>query len=160
MGSGKTTIGAQLARKLKTDFIDTDQFIVKKYGKTIVDIFARDGEDAFREMERDALQEIIQLPDAVIATGGGMPCFFDNMAVMNKAGKTVYLKLSPAAIASRLATAREKRPLLSDKSEDEILKYISETLNYREKWYAKANFMVDALNLNAENLLNIILYKP
>lgn len=89
-----------------------------------------------------------------------MPCFFNNMEVMNKAGKTIYLKLSPAAIAVRLAAAREKRPLLTGKSEDEILQYISETLSYREKWYTQAYFTVDALNLNAENLLNIILYKP
>ncbi len=160
MGSGKTTLGAQLARKMKADFIDTDQFIVKKHGKTIVEIFAQDGEDTFRQMEKGALQDIIQLPDAVIATGGGMPCFFDNMEVMKKAGKTVYLKLSPSAIANRLAAAREKRPLLSGKTDVEILQYITETLSYREKWYTQANFTVDALNLNAETLLNIILYKP
>ena len=95
MGSGKTTVGRQLARSLSLQFIDLDAFIEGKYRKTISQLFEERGEDDFRKLERQALLEVAEFENVVISTGGGTPCFFDNMALMNRSGTTVYLQAEP-----------------------------------------------------------------
>jgi shikimate kinase len=84
MGSGKTTLGKQLAKKLNLQFVDMDLFIENRYHKSISEIFKEKGEDGFREIERRTLQEIAGFENVIISTGGGLPCFFDNMDLMNK----------------------------------------------------------------------------
>ena len=91
MGVGKTTIGKQIAQGLGREFVDMDLFIENRYHKAVSGIFAEKGEDFFREIEHRILQEVAQFENTVIATGGGTPCFFDNMDLMNRTGITVYL---------------------------------------------------------------------
>ena len=95
MGSGKTTVGKKLAKSLSLSFIDLDDFIQNKYRKTIADIFAEQGEEEFRKIECRALTEVSEIEDVVISTGGGAPCFFDNMNIMNNAGVTLYIEVEP-----------------------------------------------------------------
>src|SRR5690554_5919230 len=102
MGSGKTTVGKKLAQSLSLSFIDLDDFIQNKYRKTIADIFADLGEEGFRKIESKALREVSEIEDVVISTGGGAPCFYDNIEVMNNAGVTVYIEVDPQELASRL----------------------------------------------------------
>src|SRR5690554_4257405 len=92
MGSGKTTVGKKLAKSLSLSFIDLDAFIESKYRKTIAEIFAEKGEDGFRKIESKALSEVALIEDVVISTGGGAPCFYNNMELMNKTGTTVIYK--------------------------------------------------------------------
>ena len=95
MGVGKTTLGKALADRTGLSFIDLDLFIEGRYRKTIRQIFEAEGEEAFREIERKALHEVAEFEDIILSTGGGTPCFFDNMTYMNSVGTTVYLKASP-----------------------------------------------------------------
>lgn len=80
--------------------------------------------------------------DAVVATGGGTPCFFDNMEAMNRAGRTIYFQMSAEKLAVRLEHGRAKRPLLRDKSEDELVEYIRENIRKREPFYSQARLVI------------------
>ena len=106
MGSGKTSMGVKLAEKLGFTFVDMDHLIEEKYLKTVSQIFAEFGQERFREIERDILHEVADFENVVIATGGGAPCFFDNIGYMNSHGMTVYIQLSAAQLADRLEHSR------------------------------------------------------
>ncbi|MDR1737467.1 MAG: shikimate kinase [Candidatus Symbiothrix sp.] len=148
MGAGKTTLGKELANRLNTPLIDTDLFIENRYRKSISDMFAEHGESGFREIERKILYEIADFEDVVVATGGGMPCFFDNMDCMNRAGKTVYLQVPEEELAARLYLLKRTRPLIKNKTQDEIRQFIAETLNFREKWYLQAQVVFPVYQMN------------
>lgn len=139
MGSGKTTIGKLLAEKLGFGFIDMDSHIEEKQFKTVSQIFAEKGEQQFRLLEQQCLHEVAEFEDVVVSTGGGAPCFFDNMEYMNLNGLTIYLKLTPAELADRLeASHANKRPLLADRKGEELRKFIAEGLATRESFYNQA----------------------
>ena len=125
MGSGKTTLAKKLASKLELPFIDTDDEIVKEVGMSITEYFQLHGEEKFRALEREHLQKIAQ-QKAIVSTGGGSPCFFDNMQWMNENGVSVYLQMSPKALFDRLSQSKlHKRPILIGKTEEELFNFIS-----------------------------------
>ncbi|MFA6946485.1 MAG: shikimate kinase [Pedobacter sp.] len=152
MGSGKTTIGKKLANYLKYDFIDLDKVIESRAGMSIVNYFELHGEGAFRELERDILQKTEFPENAIIATGGGAPCFGDNMEWMNKNGLVAYLSLSPKALASRLEHSKTDRPLIRHLKGDELIDFIRKKLQEREEFYNQAKYVVSASDLTAERL--------
>ena len=138
MGAGKTTVGRELAKELNLDFIDLDHFIQARYQKTISQIFQEMGESEFRVIESNMLKEVGDFEDVVISTGGGTPCFFDNMDYMNSVGTTIYLKATPEDLSDRLNTCKDKRPLIKDKNKEELLAFVAENLVKREPYYSKA----------------------
>jgi shikimate kinase len=139
MGSGKTTIGKLLAHKMGYSFVDMDAHIEEKYFKTISQMFAEKGEDEFRQLEQKSLHEVAEFENVIIATGGGAPCFFDNMEFMNERGLTIYLKLTANELAERLELiGTSKRPLLAGKNSVELREFIAEGLAKREPYYEKA----------------------
>ena len=148
MGSGKTTTGKRLSKKYGLDFIDLDNYIEKRYFKTISQIFQEKGESGFREIERDALREVAEFENVIISTGGGAACFFDNMELMNQKGETVYLKASAADLSEYLRNANKNRPLLAQKSDEELFDLISEMLQKREPFYSQAKHTVDARDVS------------
>lgn len=157
MGSGKTTLGRPLAARLGYRFVDLDRAIEEGEGMTIGEIFSVRGESYFRSLERVYLQEVIARGgDAVVSTGGGTPCFGENMALMNRSGVTVYLKLSPERLTDRLLTARTQRPLVAGKSPEELLVYITETLAGREVYYGQANVVVADPSRDVRRLMDIL----
>jgi len=141
MGSGKTTVGKLLARSLSLEFIDLDAYIENKYRKTISALFAGKGEEEFRKIESQALHEVAQFEDVVISTGGGAPCYLDNMALMNQAGTTVYIKADPEELAARLQVSKTVRPLIYGKSKEELVPFITEHLAQRERYYNSAKIV-------------------
>lgn len=144
MGAGKTTVGKMLSRQLGLSFIDLDHYIEGRYHKTVAQIFVEKGEEAFRNIERKMLHEVAEFEDVLVATGGGVPCFFDNMEFMNGAGTTVYLKVSVEELAKRLEAAKTVRPVLGGRSGKELRKFIAESLEKREPFYSKASIVFDA----------------
>lgn len=155
MGSGKTTMGKRLARYLDYKFVDLDKFLEEKAGMTINDFFKIHGETAFREFEKNILREGNFDDHTVIATGGGAPCFFDNIDWMNGNGMTVYLKMPPAGLVNRLKNATD-RPLISGLNEPELLEFITNKLKEREPFYEKARLVVNGMNLTPEKLAKAI----
>ena len=143
MGAGKTTIGKLLAKKLDWSFVDVDGFIENRYHRTIASIFEEKGESGFREIERRALLEISGFEHTVVSTGGGLPCFFDNMEVMNQTGATIYLKASVGELTERINLNKQKRPLLKDKSLEELRVFVETNLQKREIFYNQANYIVE-----------------
>lgn len=157
MGCGKTTVGKRLAKKLSLQFLDLDSYLEEKFGKTVSEQFSEVGESAFRERERDAVREIPQkFSDVLVSTGGGAPCFFDNMEVMRANGVTVYLKMNAASLASRLKSARRERPLLANKTDEELEEYIKGMLSNREPYYEQAKIVVSALSIDVNGLVERI----
>lgn len=154
MGAGKTTMGKSLAQVMNLEFIDLDQFIEARQHKTIREIFAEVGETGFREIERRSLQEVAQYDNVILSLGGGTPCFFDNMEVVNQAGQSVYLKPTEEVLLRRLIKGKHKRPLLADKTDDQILQFIREQLAWREPYYLKASITFEASHL--ENKADIV----
>ncbi|QNL50049.1 shikimate kinase [Olivibacter sp. SDN3] len=153
MGVGKTTNGKKLARILNSSFIDLDELFVQQEEMPITTYFEQHGETAFREREREILKSLHTIPPAVIATGGGAPCFFDNMDWMNTHGITVYLQMPAQALAQRLAASKkDKRPLIKHLDEDGILSLINERMLLRDPYYAKAHHYVNVLELDLEEL--------
>ncbi|MDO5570148.1 MAG: shikimate kinase [Bacteroidales bacterium] len=148
MGAGKTTLGKFISQKMELSFIDLDLYIESRYRKTINEIFQEKGEDGFREIERKALHEVGEFEDVVIATGGGVPCFFDNKEYMNQQGVTIYLKTGVPVLFKRLKIAKASRPILKDKTDEELYSFIEENLNKRESAYEAAKLIFDANELD------------
>lgn len=149
MACGKTTIGLELAKELGYQFIDLDQYIEGKWGKSVKTIFEVHGEEGFREMEHQALRDVITLNgDMVIASGGGTSCFYNSVDLMNKEGITIYLKAEAPELLARLIDAKIERPLLWGKSKDELNDYITRVLDERKKYYEKAKLVVRINNLD------------
>lgn len=156
MGSGKSTAGKKLASLLGWSFIDLDKRIEKQAGKTIPEIFSQQGEDYFRNVEAEVLKNLISQTNTVISTGGGTPCHGDNMDHMLETGLTLYLKLTPGQLKSRLSESTGKRPLIKDLDEDSLLGFIEEKLALREKWYNRAEITVEGINLDISLLHSLV----
>jgi shikimate kinase len=159
MGSGKTTVGKKLSRRLGFRFLDLDEYIEKKYHTSVSVLFSKYDEKAFRKIEFQALRETADLKHVVISTGGGTPCFHNNMDFIKKNGISVYLKMSPEALASRLQKARRQRPLLRNHQND-LAAFIEASLRERVVYYEQADIIEPALDVNikvlSEKLLALV----
>ncbi|MCE9540232.1 MAG: shikimate kinase [Bacteroidetes bacterium] len=152
MGSGKSTVGEKLAAKLKYDFIDLDKLIESDYKQSIPEIFATKGEKEFRAMEHNTLKRVIEKNNVVVACGGGTPCYYNNMELMSNNGVTVYIKMSVDTLVDRLTNAKEKRPLIENKTPTELRSFIKRQLEKREDVYHKAQYTVKGKDLNVDEL--------
>lgn len=156
MGCGKSTLGRKLAKHAGLQFIDMDHYIEERNCKSVPQIFAEDGEAEFRKKERKALEELSAFSDVVIATGGGAPCFFDNVDLMNRTGKTIYLNIDPKILADRLMKSKTERPLIKGKSKDDLVKFIDETLQKRNEFYMQAHYQITQPDLDLDEMLKMI----
>jgi len=152
MGSGKTTLGRKLAARLNYEFIDLDHKLEQQVELSIAEYFTLFGEPSFRKLEAEVLRKTSYPENAVISTGGGLPCYYENMDWIKANGKSVYIKLSPKTLADRLEAGKEERPLLQDKHGDSLIAFIEEKLHERESFYAQANIIADGLGLTAEKV--------
>ena len=143
MGAGKTTVGKALAKETGLQFYDLYWYIEGRMRKTVPQIFAERGEDGFRLVERNLLHEAAEFEDVVLSCGGGTPCFFDNIDYMNSQGDTVYLKADPDVLYAHLRMGKVRRPLLENKTPDEMKAFIREQLARREEYYLKAKHVLD-----------------
>ena len=150
MGSGKSTLGKQLATILGWGFIDLDRFIEALENRTIPEIFSQDGEAAFRKIESMALHKVLTYNCQVIAIGGGAPCQPENLNLIKEKSHSVYLKISEAQLSARLAYSNTPRPLLNGKSESETQIFIRDLLAIREPFYKQADFIIESDTISAE----------
>ena len=150
MGAGKTTIGKVLSKLIGLTFIDLDYYIEGRFRKTVAQLFAERGEEGFRSLERNMLHEVAEFEDVLVSTGGGTPCFFDNMEFMNQQGTTIYLQVSVDELASRLELCKYTRPVLKNRTGDELKAFVAESLSGRLPFYQKASIVFDANELMTE----------
>jgi len=149
MGCGKSTAGKHLATHCGFPFVDTDKLFEAKHDCSVETYFAIYGENAFRQKEALLLRETASMENAVIATGGGMPCFHDSMDWIRSHGISVYLEMPPAALCNRLKNSKIKRPILQA---DNLLQDIEKLLPQREKYYKKAHITISGLNVDIPKL--------
>lgn len=154
MGSGKSTLGKQVASHLRWSFTDLDQYIETEQKRSISEIFSNEGESAFRQIESAALQKVLEKSFHVIAIGGGAPCFLENMEIIKKKSRSVYLKVSESQLATRLAYSNTPRPLLKGKSEPEVQKVIHELLLTREPFYNQADIIIESDSITADLIVS------
>ena len=143
MGAGKTTVGKALAAELGLRFYDLDWYIESRMRKTVAQLFAELGEEGFRRIERNMLHEVAEFEGVLISCGGGTPCFYDNMQYINQQGLTLYLTASPEVLYKHLKMGKSVRPLLLNKTPEEVQRFISEQLKAREQFYTRAQFTLD-----------------
>jgi len=164
MGAGKTTVGKALAKKMGLQFYDLDWYIESRMRKTVPQIFAERGEEGFRQIERNMLHEVAEFEDVILSCGGGTPCFFDNMEYMNGQGDVIYLKADPEVLYKHLLMGKTERPLLKNKTPEELIAFIKEQLKLREPFYTKAKHTLDVslmddyekIQISVNKILDII----
>lgn len=140
MGAGKTTLGMALARQTGLPFYDLDWYIEERFHQTIPQLFEKYGEKGFREIEKEMLHEVAEFENVIISVGGGTPCFFDNMAYMNEQAQTVYLEATPEVLQQHLAMSKTERPLLKNKTQEEVCRFIADSLEQRKPYYEQARY--------------------
>lgn len=143
MGSGKTTVGKALSKETGMMFYDLDWYIESRMRKTVAQIFAEKGEEGFRKIEHNMLHEVAEFENVIISCGGGTPCFFDNINYINQQGEVVYLKATPEVLYRHLLMGKVERPLIKNKTPEELIAYITEQVAKREEFYNKARYTLD-----------------
>lgn len=159
MGSGKTTIGKALSKETGMMFYDMDWYIENRMRKSVSQIFAEKGEEGFRKIEYNMLHEVAEFEDVIISCGGGTPCFFDNIDYLNQQGDVCYLKATPEVLYKHLLMAKVERPLLKNKTPEELVAYITEHLKEREPFYSKARYSVDVSLMDDYDKIKISVQK-
>lgn len=157
MGSGKSFISKHLALELKLNCFDLDEVIEKAEKETISNIFNQKGEEYFRQLETDYLYQFANKDNFVVATGGGTPCFNNNINWMNENGITVWLDESIDIIAKRLESGKEHRPLIAKLSNDKLKKFVESKLKERKSFYSKARLSYNS-TMPLQNLIGNILH--
>ncbi|MCU0415768.1 MAG: shikimate kinase [Cytophagaceae bacterium] len=156
-GSGKSTLGRQIADSLQYTYIDLDDAIIASEGMTIEDIFKHKGENYFRELEYHVLHQTFSKKNSVISTGGGAPCYFDNMQRMNENGTTLYIKPDIDELVKRLLSqGRENRPLLKGKNDKQVKDFIVQKYNERSPFYELAKKTFSSNQLKASDILRYL----
>ncbi len=158
MGSGKTHWGRRLGDKLQIPFYDLDTVITAKENRSVSDIFAEKGEEYFRYLEKDTLEEVVEEQENfILSCGGGTPCFFNNIEFMKKSGKVVWLNTSTDMLRQRLLKERTSRPLIREITDDELQQYILRKLRERRMYYQQADVTVSEENTTLEELIRLLL---
>lgn len=156
MGCGKSTMGRALSASLNLMFIDLDTFLEERYFKSIPQIFAEEGEESFRRKERKVLEEVAAFDNVIVATGGGAPCFFDNMELMNNSGFCIFLDVEIDSLVTRLLRAKTERPLIKGKSPDELRLFIEGMMQKRRPFYEKARHILKGKDIFPEQVLELV----
>lgn len=158
MGSGKSTLGKKIAKQIGYSFFDLDAEIENDEKRTITEIFNCDGEKYFRNLES---KKISSLKDnhnnLVVALGGGTPCFNNNMETIKELGPTIYLKYNPGILASRLLNAKTKRPLIANKTNEEVKVFVEELLRERELVYLQSSLRIEGNNITSNQVVDLLL---
>jgi shikimate kinase len=157
MGSGKTHWGKKLSESLQIPFRDLDTVITERENKSVSAIFEREGEEHFRYLEKQVLEDLALHPDdLILSCGGGTPCFFNNIDFMKKHGKVIWLNTSIDVLKNRLAKEKVTRPLIKDIDDDDLIRYITRKLSERKMYYEQAHVMVNEENLTLPGLLDLL----
>lgn len=160
MSSGKSTVGTLLAPHLGLHFVDMDQEFEAKYRIDIASFFQKYDEALFRRLEQQLLHDVSNREQTLISTGGGTPCYADNMGQMLRTGTVVYLRVSPAELCRRISQTRKRRPLLVGMKDEVLLHYVTAQLEARSPYYTRAHHILDidgqTPELVAERLVSIL----
>ncbi|TSA26106.1 MAG: shikimate kinase [Bacteroidetes bacterium] len=156
MTSGKSWLGKELASLTGMEFIDLDELFEERFRVSITDFFAKYGEHLFRQLERELLLQTAGLGQGIISTGGGAPCFSNNMAFVLKSGTSIYLRMQLPDLIKRIRGIRKKRPLLKDLTPSEVAAYVRNQLAEREPYYLQADYIFDGPDYPVEEIVRLL----
>ncbi len=156
MGSGKSTIGRRLAKAAAYGFIDLDELFEKTYKIGIQVFFKKYDENAFRIIEHELLKSTVSLDNLVVSTGGGTPCFFNNIEIIKKNGISVYLKMHIDSLVFRLLNSKKSRPQIKGLDEKGLLERVKNDMLFRENYYNKAHYSIKGENLELPEIIKLI----
>ena len=156
MASGKSKLGKDLADQTGLSFYDLDEVFEERYRIGIVDFFDKYGEAAFRQIEHQLLMETEKLDNVIIATGGGTPCSEQNMLFIKSQGNSIYIRMKPADLFSRLKNVKRKRPMIKDIPVTSLERFISEQLKQRDPFYLQADYIIDGPEPDLMKLAGLI----
>jgi shikimate kinase len=156
MASGKSNLGRKLAPRLGYGFVDLDELFEERFKISVLDFFEKYDEQAFRNIERHLLLETREMQNIVVSTGGGSPCYFDNLSVIKSAGISVYLEWDVPALVNRLNTIRRKRPLLKDIPAPGLAEKIESDLSQRNYFYRQADFTIQGESFDEDKLVALL----
>lgn len=160
MGSGKTLIANELSLKIGFEKIDLDEWISKRMGMTISEIFEKKGEIFFRKKEKEILEEILSLEKKIILSlGGGTPCYYDNIKLINEKSESIYLRANVITLVENLLNEKEGRPLIAKIADDKLPEFIGQHLLERNQYYSQAKYMVSVDEWNTDRIIADILEK-
>ena len=154
--SGKTTMGKALAKRMGLKFIDLDEVIERREGKTVPQLYTALGDSEFRVKEWEALLEVVKTDNAVISLGGGAPCHCDNMNLIEQKGDVIYLQIDNDTLISRLKHATKDRPIVLNKSDEELRFYVRDIRDRCEHHYLRAKYIVEGKNIKVDDILRTI----
>jgi len=159
MGSGKSYWGRKLSEKLNLPFFDLDEQVVSHEGKSISEIFTVHGEEYFRLQEKNTLHLLTESHDSfIMATGGGTPCYFNNIEYMHLSGTTVWINTSQDELFKRLILEKEKRPLISELTDEQLQGFISKKYSDRRIYYEQADMIIDDETLDLDKLIQKVFH--
>jgi len=159
MGCGKTHWGKLLSQKLNIPFFDLDEKIIEHEGKSITEIFEGEGEEYFRLLEKDVLHLLTENHETfVMATGGGTPCFYNNIDYLKKKGIAIWINCSVDCLYKRLAEEKEQRPLISKIPDEELRSYIVRKYSNRKIFYRQAQVIVNEEDLALDKLVSSVFH--
>jgi len=159
MGCGKSHWGRQLSQKLQIPFFDLDEKVEEQEGKTITEIFAEEGEEYFRLLEKDVLHLLTESHESfIMATGGGTPCFYNTIDYLNAKGTTVWINCSVDCLFQRLKKEKEKRPLIRSITDEELRTYIIRKYSTRKIYYRKAKLIITEDDVSLDKLVDSIFH--
>ena len=156
-GSGKTTLAKEVASSFGLQFVDLDLEVERSIGKRIEEIFNEKGEAYFREVESNVLIESCNSPqNFVMATGGGTPCFHNNMELMKLSGIVIFLDVPPSEIANRTSHQLQNRPLLKNETKDSFKDRIEFLRSQRTAFYQQAHYILEGTNITSTAIIDLI----
>ena len=156
MGAGKSILGQELADKMNIDFVDTDYAIEDQHGMSILSLFDQFGEKYFREIEANFIRSLNPNTPLVLAVGGGLPLFHDNMDFLNQHGYTIYLKHDADTLFDRLVDDKSKRPLLADLSSSELFSFIQNNLSVRSPFYERSKLILASDQQQVSTIIQLL----
>lgn len=159
MYSGKSTVGRKLARRLGFSYVDTDRLFESRYRISVADFFKRYDAEAFRKLEHELLVGTAVLDNCVISTGGGTPCFLDNMDFIKENGVSIFLEASLNTILCRKAKSKNPRPVLDGLSDEELTTFVEKQMAERRPFYERADFRFQTETIDLDELCKILLDK-
>ncbi len=157
MGVGKSTLAKKLSHALEWDVIDLDRFIELEQDASVSELFERDGEGAFRILERNALNKVVDQEEVIISVGGGTPCFLDNDQLMKSSGLCVWLDAPLPMLVNRLMNAKEERPLIKGLDEAQILVTLESLYENRSLHYGKAHLIVSINKMSIQESTKLLM---
>ena len=156
MGTGKTYWAQQLSVSCRMDWVDLDAEIEKETMLSIAEIFETEGEEFFRRKEKEALHHLSKHHNIIIATGGGAPCFHNNMDWMNENGITIWIDEPVEILVKRLQPEKKHRPLIKDLNDSQLHEFLSKNLKERNHFYGQAKYHLQGDEVNEHHFIQII----